>query len=166
MTECKCGELQRIDVGADEYAYGHLRELVKDGKRWETLYGCPEAGRLWRRYYPHPEYHASGWPELLQISPEEAAATFGWAPAPDERLATIRAAPDSGKAYIARVLRILKTEGEEINGHDDRLWRTLRARGIRITDEDIDTWLDWLSRLNVEQCNNDDGRNSTIRVAH
>lgn len=146
-----CGELQHINARADEYAYGHLRELVKDGKRWETLYGCPETGRLWKRYYPHPEYHASGWPELVQISPEEAAATFGWAPAPDERLAAIRAAPDSGKAYIARILRKMKALGSEINGPDDRLWRTVRARGIRITREEIDTWLDWWSSLDADK---------------
>ena len=92
---CKCRKLRRVIGGPDEYAYGHLRVLAYNRELWETLLGCPETGRLWKEYRVFPEYHGGGWPVLVQVTPEEAAREFGWAPAPDERLLSIRAAPDS-----------------------------------------------------------------------
>ena len=121
MVNCRCAEIQHLlGAAAQRYEREHLRELVVDGEKWETLFGCPETGRLWKEYLPHAEYHGGGLPELVQLSPEAAAAEFGWSPAPDERLQAIRAA----KKYDPRV-------------DPDELWRSLRARGIKIDREAI-----------------------------
>ena len=121
MSDCRCTEIQHLHgAAAQRYEREHLHELVVDGEKWETLYGCPETGKHWKEYLPQGEYHGGGPPELVQISPEEAEAEFGWAPPPGERLQAIRAA----KKYDPRV-------------DPDELWRSLRARGIKIDREAI-----------------------------
>ena len=92
---CQCRKLRRVIKGPDKYADGHLRVLAYNSEQWETLLGCPDTGRLWKKYRVFTEYHGGGWPVLVQVTPEEAAREFGWSPAPDERLLSIRAAPDS-----------------------------------------------------------------------
>lgn len=101
---CNCRNLKRVIKGPDKYADGHLRVLAYNSDLWETLLGCPETGRLWKRYNVFPEYHGGGWSVLVQVTPREAAREFGWSPAPDERLLSIRAAPDSRPGIPLSVL--------------------------------------------------------------
>ena len=112
MVKCRCAEIPCLEgvvaryrtmdagVGAAKYASAHLVELVYNSEKWDTLYGCPETGRLWRDYFPYPSSHGGGPMELVPISPEAAAAEFGWAPPPDKRLQAIRAAKRDGPRFV------------------------------------------------------------------
>ena len=139
MSSCRCAEIHRIDSSKEggtsdlevyRYIYGHLRRLAHSDQ-WERLHGCPLTGRLWKQYSSHPEYHAGGWPIAEQISPEAAAATFGWTPSADEQLAAIRAAPTSAQAFVDGFRRKAEETGLEIDGNDSEWWRALRRRGIK-----------------------------------
>ena len=145
MSNCRCAEIHRIDSSKEggpsdlevyRYIYGHLRWLT-DSEQWETLYGCPDTGRLWKEYSSHPEYHLGGWPIVEQISPAAAAATFGWAPPPDERLAAIRAAPASAQASVDQFRRKAAEDGLEIDWNDSKWWDALRRRGIKREEIEI-----------------------------
>ncbi len=133
---CRCAEIEHIDSDVEVYKHSHLHELADDSDTWETLYGCPETGKLWKEYRVHPEYHGGGWPVLVQVSPKEAAEAFGWAPAPDERLPAIRAAPEGGQAYVDGVRhtwREFESSGakiDEIDWNSSRWWRSLWRIGI------------------------------------
>ena len=133
---CRCAVIEQIDSDVEVYAHSHLHELAYDSDEWETLYGCPETGRLWKEYRVHPEYHGGGWPELVQISPREARKSFGWAPAPNERLRAIRAAPNGGQAYVDRARQTRRkfesagVEIEDIDWNSSRWWRSLWRIGI------------------------------------
>ncbi len=133
---CRCAEIEHIDSDVEVYKHSHLHELADDRDTWETLYGCPETGRLWRAYRVHPEYHGGGWPKLVQVSPEEAKSKFGWDPAPNERLRAIRAAPEGGQAYVDRVrhtqseFQSAGVEIEDIDWNSSRWWRSLWRIGI------------------------------------
>ena len=136
IITCRCAEIKHIDSGVEVYKHSHLHELAYDDDTWETLYGCPETGRLWKEYRVHPEYHGGGWPKLVQISPKEAKKTYGWAPAPDERLRAIRAAPKGGQAYVDTVRHARRefesagAEIDEIDWNSSRWWRSLWRIGI------------------------------------
>ena len=58
-----------------------LREVVRDGSGWFTLFIDPSDGRLWERSYPQSEMHGGG-PAMLQaISAERATSRYGQLPA-------------------------------------------------------------------------------------
>ena len=77
MTGCRCKEIKFIQ-GADakNYARSHLREITVNFDNWETLYQCPITKTFWKEYFPYPEGHGGGPPELIQISPEDAKRDF------------------------------------------------------------------------------------------
>ncbi len=133
---CRCAEIEHINSDVEVYKHSHLHELADDRDTWENLYGCPETGRLWKEYRVHPEYHGGGWPELVQISPEEAKNKFGWDPAPDERLRAIGTAPKGGQAYVDSARQALSefqsagVEIEDIDWNSSRWWRSLWRIGI------------------------------------
>lgn len=111
MVRCRCAEIPCLEgvvarystldagVSAGEYSL-HLVDLVVDSDKWETLYVCPETGRLWKSHHLYPSSHGGGPMELVPISPETAAAELGWAPPPDKRLQAIRAAKQDGPRVI------------------------------------------------------------------
>ena len=136
IITCRCAEIKHIDSGVEVYAHSHLHELAYDGYTWETLYGCLETGKLWKEYVVHPEYHGGGWPKLVQVSPMEAEKSFGWAPAPNERLRAIRAAPEGGQAYVDRARQARSefqsagVEIDEVDWNSSGWWRSLWRIGI------------------------------------
>jgi hypothetical protein len=77
MTTCRCEELQHLDgAEAREYARAHLVKIKVDLDKWQILYECPNTGKLWKEYYPYPDSHGGGPPELVQISLQAAQEEF------------------------------------------------------------------------------------------
>jgi Immunity protein 27 len=83
---------QRLDVGSrivgdaveDRIAWliGEALERVAVAERnWAALYRDPRDGRLWELTYPWGEMHGGGPRRLRLITPAEARAKYGVAPA-------------------------------------------------------------------------------------
>ena len=141
MSDCRCAEIHRIDSSKEggpsdlevyRYIYGHLRWLADHSEGWESLYGCPETGLLWKKYLSPSEGFSDGWPIVEQISPEEAKATFGWKRPRNKRLAAIRAAPTGAQVFVDKSRRRAAEFGIEIDwSNDSGWWQSLRRRGIK-----------------------------------
>jgi len=54
-----------------------LIELKKDTTKWCTLYKSRSTNEYWEKYYPYPESHGDGPPELRSVTPEYAKDTYG-----------------------------------------------------------------------------------------
>lgn len=77
MIKCKCEKINFIHgAEAKIYASSHLQEISVNFSTWETLYQCPVTKRFWKEYFPYPEAHGGGPPELIQITPEQAEKDF------------------------------------------------------------------------------------------
>ncbi len=69
-------KLQHLNgAEAQQYARTHLCERARNAT-WEALYECPATHRWWLEWYPYPEAHGGGPPELTQISRGFAIARF------------------------------------------------------------------------------------------
>ncbi len=87
---CQCLNVQRLSGNqADDYVKKHLRLVKHDTVRWEGLFRCPETGTYWKQWYPWPEAHGGGPPELTRISEEDAMAWLAAFGRPPMRTAVV-----------------------------------------------------------------------------
>ena len=78
MSADSCQHLQHLSgQEAVDYARDHLRLIFRDDAKWTALYQCPvNPFRFWIEWYPYPEAHGGGPPELTQVSRNYAAYQF------------------------------------------------------------------------------------------
>jgi len=77
MIKCRCGEINKFLGGeGEDYAREHLKKIAIDETRGIVLYSCPQTGRFWKKFFPHPEAHGDGPPDYIQISEAEAKKEF------------------------------------------------------------------------------------------
>ena len=65
---CICQDISEIE-GNDvlDYIEGHLKTILIDKDKWQTLYECPFTGIQWLEDYPQGEYHGGGSPRLRKM---------------------------------------------------------------------------------------------------
>ena len=77
MAECRCDKIEVLHGReGQEYARGHLEQLMVNDVKWIVLHRCPVTGKYWIEHFPQSSGHAGGPPEFRQISEETATAQF------------------------------------------------------------------------------------------
>jgi hypothetical protein len=78
VTNCSCSSY--VEIIKDQKLIAILKKekfslLKADGKKWMSLYHCPECGTYWEEHYIDDRW--DGWPELYKVTPSHVESVWG-----------------------------------------------------------------------------------------